>query len=284
MDNLNHAITELRCRQLINPHSFEALLLSDSTYCRNYHCPVPNNNTFRLIPNTCDLIESLTEQRHDFSGVNRLSTSLYKCTDRLLSEHPSLRNPSTDQILSEWAHSINRHIFHKSATYYDLIEYHSGTKDIHKHEHFNKSRSYARQLSDSILFKWQLAYIITVEDLVYSISSREFLKSVQPSKLLFIDLKPSKSENHNTKKYCFVQIYLSSLLRLEDVQQIAHVVASGSRLLHNKLKENDGYTNLILPGISIQQGFNGLKDLLRCLGLLAIYYVPTPGFYYAKSY
>jgi hypothetical protein len=268
----------------MSPHSFEALLLSDSIYCRNYHCPVPNNNTFRLIPSRCDLIESLTEQRHDFSGVNRLSTSLYKCTDKLFCAYPSLRNPSTNLILSEWAQSIKSHIFHKSAAYYDLIEHHSGTKDIHKHEYFNKSRSYARQLSKSILFNWQLAYIITVEDLVNSISSREFLNSAQPSKLLFIDLIPPKSEKYNTKNYCFVQMYLSSLLRLEEVQQIAHVVASGSRLLHTKLQSSDGYTDLILPGMSIQQGFNGLKSLLRCLGLLAIYYAPTPGFYYAKSY
>jgi hypothetical protein len=271
-DQLADKVADLRIRQLFAPSASETRFSTMKSTKLFYHFPIPNNQTLRLYPLCSDLIKTLTAQSTDYTALNNCCYALAKCSNSYYAAHRTEFDKQAHQILASWNKSIAERVYHNTSGFFRALSSQcQQTIDITS-VHYSSLENRLALLPLGLTGIWQFSIISLKSDLEALLLEIADCPLYKEDFLHFVEIKEFKVLDHPATE--IVNLYIDAGLDCVALLEVVDTIKKYRyRINEERFGHDYHYSYALEPGLSLQQGFFGLKQFLSTISRLDSYYV-----------
>lgn len=265
-------VASLRIRQLFAPSASETRLSSMESIKPFYYLPIPNNQSLRLYPLRSNLIETLTAQSTKYTALNNCCYALAKCSNSYYAAHRAMFFEQAHQTLTLWNKSIAQRVYHNTSGFFrSFCSQCQQVIDLSS-IHYSPLEHWLGVLPPGLVGTWQLSIISLKTDLEALLLEIGDCPHYKEDVLHFVEIRELEDLDHQATE--IVSLYIDAGL---DGVALLGVVDAIKKYRYRIKEERSGhdhhYSYALEPGLSLQQGFIGLKHFLSAISRLDSYYM-----------
>jgi hypothetical protein len=248
-----------------------------------YSEPVPNNYSFILVYGKEGVLTKLKEQADYFKPLNDLSECLY--------EHYLQYNIDKLDVISaivvkenlyQWGELIKKgNYFLTWKLFIELDVAFRKSQVIHDIDLCEKFQAISKRFSERLLSAWEIGIAVSQRDIENALTLiSDELESFE-TRIEKIEVSKILSEPNTKPLFPTIKLHFSSFVSKKEIVEISSKLFNlleQCDLGKGSLKESFG--EKLGDSIRIQQGFVGLKNILRQIGTLDIFYCPDNDYAY----
>ena len=271
IDLLTQRISDLRLIQLLMPTASEKRFMDQAWLSSYFHLPVRSTFGLRFYPITNDLIPQLSKQISDFDPFNSFCFKLHQCCSSYYISVFGFSEPSCLALLQSWGAAVKRGDYYSAPTYFHRFLSASNLPFDLSLSCFHVLQSILDIFSFDLLYTWQISFLLP------SACSVDFMSRLASSGIsgqsfiYYVELSGPGSDSLDSLEK--LTVYLRSELSILDLLNWFDdfLVILGLDALID-VSYSQTYGHLIRPGLFLQRGFAGLKQLLSLTGKIDCYY------------